>query len=220
MPKLDIDGLYDAFGSPEARRSFEDALIGRIREKLDHVHEMVRIFKGVYEALNKTYNEQFEKRNRSPEDEKAIDSLDKELDKVLDCQLFYENEWHETIAILWLLVGEKQIPDAYHLTDVDALSEVVAKYRERHEKGLSKFEIDYDFEVPSKTGKRRGPRPETRLRVLSQIREAIARGEYTLEQLQRGEIKIDSLAAQFGCSRTPVNAAIRELLSERTSDCS
>jgi hypothetical protein len=116
-----------------------------------------------------------------------------------------EADHRDFLAILIELANGSVGPD--YLINWTALDKIRVARQER-------LQTDGKPQLRVIAGGRRGRRANVRPIVVQGIRERIAAGDYTLEQLRNREVTLDSMAAEFNCSRTAIRSALLEILGD------
>lgn len=148
---MNARGLYNSFGMPEARHSFEDTLLKNLKERLTYIS--LRAEKNAYngaqlqEAVGEVVEDDYDNFTKSSKLEEAASSA-------LEISDFEKDEWCDIICLMRALVGVDPYPDDDAPIDLNAILEVVARYRARWAENEDISEWSQD-EIPSplmKTG--------------------------------------------------------------------
>jgi hypothetical protein len=118
--KIDVTNLYNALGSPEARRAYEERLLQQVGEKLEWLHKRVQ---------HHTANHSFF--DGVPRDHEGYALAVEARDSSYYYVEFNQEEWRDIVVILWALLGYYQNPGDNGPIDLETIASAVAAYRAR-----------------------------------------------------------------------------------------
>jgi hypothetical protein len=215
--RMDFKEFYDLLSEPE-RRAFEGKLLARIQAQLEWCDGRARACK---EKWGQSIEQDLDALGGDEARRLFLDASTRSYERWKNC----ERERDDLIAVL-LAIGAEGTPESrFFEWKLGEIETIVASRRERKRQRYRQIHgYPEDHAGPAMTqpgednppnmppGRRRGARATTRPIVVAGIRKGIESGRYTIEQLKNREVTQDSLAAEFHCSRSPVKAALDEIL--------
>jgi hypothetical protein len=198
MDVFDLDEvlIYDR----DDRVAIESLIISAVKQNLFKLNEKIHSEYCNLIDEHSLWNEE----HRSRWDEQTREEYE-------DCVRAFNRALDEREDILRILLALCANVDGEPTIDSAAL-EAVLKARERQSTPNAPPRAARAPAVRAPKIGGRGRRADVRPVVIAGIRRGLEQGKYTIDQLKDGTVSHESLAEEFNCSRSPIRAALAEIL--------